>query len=121
MALLVPVSVGELVDKITILEIKLARITNIASLANVNNELLLLKEIKLNPEPRKEIVAELRKVNEELWDVEDRLRVLEKLREFDEEFIALARSVYILNDKRASIKREINLFTGSDIIEEKSY
>ena len=121
MSLLAPVSVGELFDKITILQIKLDRITDIAALANVNNELHLLKEIRVEHEPRPEIVTELRKVNEELWDVEDRLRVLEKLKEFDEEFVALARSVYILNDKRASIKREINLFCGSDIIEEKSY
>ena len=118
---LAPVSVGELVDKITILQIKVEKIADTYALVNILNELVQLKKIQVTPEPRAENVTELRKVNEELWEVEDRLRVLEKLKEFDEEFIALARSVYILNDKRARIKREINLFSGSDIVEEKSY
>ena len=118
---LAPVSVGELVDKITILQIKVEKIADTYALVNILNELVQLKKIQVTPEPRAENITELRKVNEELWEVEDRLRVLEKLKEFDEEFIALARSVYILNDKRARIKREINLFSGSDIIEEKSY
>lgn len=118
---LAPVSVGELVDKITILQIKVEKISDTYALVNILNELVQLKKIQVTPEPQAEIVTELRKVNEELWEVEDRLRVLEKLKEFDAEFIALARSVYILNDKRARIKREINLFSGSDIIEEKSY
>ena len=118
---LAPVSVGELVDKITILQIKVEKIADTYALVNILNELVQLKKIQVTPQPRAENVTELRKVNEELWEVEDRLRVLEKLKEFDEEFIALARSVYILNDKRARIKREINLFSGSDIIEEKSY
>jgi hypothetical protein len=116
----VPVSVGEVLDKISILEIKSERITDADKLFNVHTELEHLLIVAANyREPQLE--EELKRVNEELWDIEDRIRVKEKLQEFDEEFISLARSVYITNDKRAQIKRTINAVTGSLFIEEKSY
>lgn len=116
----VPVSVGEVLDKISILEIKSERIADADKLANVRTELEHLVVIAANHrEPRLE--AELKKVNEALWDIEDRIRIKEKLQEFDEEFIKLARAVYITNDRRAQIKRAINELTGSVLIEEKSY
>ena len=108
----VPVSYGELIDKITILEIKSARITQPDKLANVRAELDLLNATWVaNPASHTDISAErgkLRDVNETLWDIEDRIRVKEKAQAFDNEFIELARSVYFRNDDRAAFKREIN-------------
>lgn len=116
----IPASVGEVLDKISILQIKSERITDGRKLTNVRNELRHLEDAARNHRlPKME--AQLRAVNEALWDIEDRIRVKEKLGEFDAEFITLARSVYITNDKRAEIKRAINLATESDLIEEKSY
>jgi hypothetical protein len=121
----VPVSFGELIDKITILEIKSAHIRDAAKLANVRTELEALNETwSSNGASRTDISdarANLKKVNEDLWDIEDRIRLKEKAQAFDAEFIELARSVYFRNDERAAIKREINQALGSRLIEEKSY
>lgn len=121
----VPVSFGELIDKITILEIKSAQIRDAAKLANVRDELDLLNATwSQNPASRTDIAderARLKDVNEALWDIEDRIRVKEKAQEFDATFIELARSVYVRNDERAAVKREINLKLGSRLVEEKSY
>ena len=117
-----PISIGELIDKITILEIKQKNIKG-ERLENVNKELNFLRElIEINNlKVKNELLNDLRKVNQFLWDIEDKIRKKEKLKEFDEEFIEIARSVYIQNDKRCAIKREINIKYNSDIIEEKSY
>jgi len=121
----VPVSHGELIDKITILEIKAARIGNPDKLRNVRNELDLLNATwAADAVSRIDIVAErakLKAVNEVLWDIEDRIRVKEKDQAFDAEFIELARAVYFRNDERAAFKREINERLGSTLVEEKSY
>ncbi len=121
----VPVSYGELIDKITILEIKAARIKEAAKLANVRVELDLLNQTWAGAAAaRIDIAAErgvLRAVNEALWDIEDRIRVKEKTKAFDAEFVELARSVYIRNDERATVKRAINDKLGSTLVEEKSY
>jgi hypothetical protein len=123
--LLTPISSGELIDKITILEIKSARIHDAAKLANVRNELNLLNATwNQHPASRIDIVVErgqLKAVNEALWDIEDRIRLKEKAQAFDTEFIELARSVYFRNDERAAFKRAINLKLGSKLVEEKSY
>lgn len=116
----VPISVGEVLDKISILEIKSERITNADKLSNVHTELAhLLAVAEAYRHPALE--SELKEVNEALWDVEDRIRLKEHLQEFDEEFIELARSVYVTNDQRSEIKREINKVSGSKLIEEKFY
>jgi hypothetical protein len=121
----VPIAHGELIDKITILEIKSERIGDSQKLANVRTELDLLNETwSRDPASRTDIAAErarLRSVNEALWDIEDRIRLKEKSKAFDAEFVELARSVYIRNDERAAIKRAINQKLGSTLVEEKSY
>jgi len=121
----VPVSHGELIDKITILEIKAAHIRDAAKLANVRAELDLLNATWSGDiASRTDIAAEragLKAVNEALWDIEDRIRLKEREQAFDAEFIELARSVYFRNDERAAIKRRINLKLGSQLVEEKSY
>jgi len=123
--LLVPVSPGELIDRITILEIKSQRITDPAKLHNVRTELALLTDTwKASPYAATGIAAEwtaLRDVNAKLWDVEDRIRDKERDGSFDAEFIELARAVYIYNDARAAIKKKINTRLGSPLVEEKSY
>jgi ADP-heptose:LPS heptosyltransferase len=123
--LLLPVSVGELFDKITILEIKAERIIDPAKQANVRRELDGLNAVRLRrvpPTPVLESVAqEMRAVNRQLWDVEDSLRQAERDAKFDQHFIELARSVYRCNDQRAALKRRINELTGSGINVEKSY
>ena len=121
----VPVSFGELLDKISILQIKSERMTDEAKLANVRNELTALENTWMaHPAASKEIArlrADLKAVNERLWVIEDDIRLKEKAQAFDEEFIRLARAVYFENDERARIKREINLALGSTYVEEKSY
>ena len=121
----VPVSYGELIDKITILEIKSKQMTDPAKLANVRNELDQLNATwAAHPAAATDIAderARLLAVNETLWDIEDRIRVKEKAQAFDQEFIELARAVYFRNDERAAVKREINLKLGSQLVEEKSY
>ena len=120
-----PISHGELIDKITILEIKSEQIVDPSKRANVRKELDLLAEVWRNdPAAAIDIDAErarLKQVNQALWDIEDRIRLKEKAQAFDAEFIELARAVYFQNDDRAAIKREINLKLGSQLIEEKSY
>jgi hypothetical protein len=120
-----PISVGELLDKVTILEIKQNKIKDAEKLKNVQHELSLLESIceqenLLSDDLNKHKEA-LKNVNLKLWSIEDDIRIKEKKREFDDEFIQLARSVYFENDDRAAIKKQINLMTGSALIEEKSY
>jgi cell fate (sporulation/competence/biofilm development) regulator YmcA (YheA/YmcA/DUF963 family) len=118
--IMIPVSVGEVLDKISILEIKSERISDVQKLINICAELdHLLASAKEYRHPTLE--SELKKVNESLWEIEDRIRAKEHLQEFDNEFINLARLVYITNDKRADIKREINKAAGSELVEEKFY
>jgi Family of unknown function (DUF6165) len=123
--LLVPISPGELIDKITILEIKSQRMTDAAKLHNVRTELSLLTETwKASAFSATDISAEwagLRDVNGKLWDIEDRIRDQERDGRFDADFIELARAVYVTNDERAAIKKRINLRLGSTLVEEKSY
>lgn len=125
MNITVDVSLGEFLDKVTILEIKAERIRDDAKLANVRRELELLRDTWRNsPFASKDIsepLARLKAINEKLWDIEDRIRLKESEAAFDAAFIELARSVYICNDERAAIKRELNLLLGSELVEEKSY
>jgi len=120
-----PVSFGELIDKITILEIKAEQIRDPAKVANVRTELDLLGATwAAHPASKTDIGderARLRAVNQALWDIEDRIRLKEKAKAFDDEFIELARAVYFRNDERAAVKREINEKLGSTLVEEKSY
>jgi hypothetical protein len=122
---LVPVSPGELLDKITILRIKSARMTDASKLANVRHELALLEQTWRASVPDGKQVNDderaLQSVNERLWDVEDRLRDLEAEQRFDKDFIELARAVYVHNDERAAIKKRVNTRLGSKLVEEKSY
>lgn len=121
----VPISPGELIDKITILEIKSARITDATKVANVRTELALLETTwRESAYAATNIDAQwaaLRRINEKLWDIEDDIRDKERARSFDKEFIQLARAVYVTNDERAAVKRDINTKLGSKIVEEKSY
>ncbi|MDC0435120.1 DUF6165 family protein [bacterium] len=123
--ILVPVSLGELIDKLTILEIKSERITDPAKLANVRLELEQLSQVSVLDDGLLRDIAELRvklkAVNIDLWEIEDKIRIKESLAEFDQEFIELARSVYFRNDERAAFKRLINVQQGYDLVEEKSY
>lgn len=120
----VPVSWGELVDKITILQIKSDRMSDARKLANVRKELSLLRDKLGDNAANGEIVrlsGALYTVNSALWDIEDHIRDCENAGDFGETFVSLARSVYITNDKRADLKREVNMVLGSGLIEEKSY
>lgn len=121
---LVPISWGELIDKITILQIKELNIDSINAKVNIKKELKYLLEIaKLDKMPRviEVLKSELSDVNLKLWEVEDNIRDKELAGQFDKNFIELARSVYKLNDVRAKIKQSINLMLGSELVEEKSY
>ena len=123
--IIVPISTGELIDKISILKIKKKKIKNKSKLKNIINELLFLNKI-LNKNFKKNnkiLIYEkkLTQINKKLWDIEDKIRNLEAKKIFNKQFINLARSVYITNDKRSEIKRKINQLTGSNIKEEKSY
>ena len=121
-SILTPVSLGELIDKITILEIKQIYMTGI-KLKNVDKELKLLKKIlqDKNLEIDIDLINKLKEVNNNLWEIEDNIRIKESNQKFDKEFIQLARSVYKENDKRASIKKEINQKYNSELVEEKLY
>ena len=125
MTIKVELAYGELLDKMTILQIKSERITDESKLSNVNKELDLLNELwKSDAKSSVDIASEftaLKEINEKIWDIEDGIRDKERVKEFDQQFIELARSVYFSNDKRAEIKRAINMKLGSDLIEEKSY
>jgi transcriptional regulator of nitric oxide reductase len=121
----VPVSPGEVLDKITILEIKSERMTDPEKVANVRVELALLRETWVKSVQEDDVVRRLhdalKEINEALWEIEDDIRDKERVKEFDERFIELARSVYFTNDKRSQVKKELNLHLGSQIVEEKSY
>ena len=122
-----PISLGELIDKITILEIKAVHIGDAAKLKNVTHELNILNDKvdtlldaagKAKLEPLK---ASLKAINQELWVIEDDIRDCERAKDFSDKVIQLARAVYFTNDKRAAVKKDINLAFGSELIEEKSY
>lgn len=121
----VEISPGELIDKITILEIKLERMTDAAKLANVRAEwetLTAARDGAIYPSPDLDrLTAGLKAVNERLWAIEDDIRDCERAKDFGTKFVELARAVYISNDERARLKREINELLGSRLIEEKSY
>jgi uncharacterized protein YukE len=121
----IELSVGELLDKVTILQIKSERISDQAKLENINKELRVLTVLweasAYSQTDLKENIQALKDVNEALWDIEDKIRDKERDQSFDQEFIELARSVYFTNDKRAEIKKVINTKTGSELVEEKSY
>ena len=123
--ILVPISPGELLDKITILRIKSARMTDADKVRNVRLELDVLEKTWRDsgaaiPEVAADEAA-LQRVNEALWDIEDKVRDKELAQQFDAEFIELARAVYVTNDERAAVKKRINVALGSRIVEEKSY
>jgi len=121
----VPVSPGELIDKLTILEIKSERMSDAKKLANVKLELNLLSNTWAKSDYAKIDIStewsELKRINAELWDIEDQIRDEERHQRFGDEFIRLARAVYFINDDRAAVKRQINDKLGSKIVEEKSY
>jgi hypothetical protein len=118
----VEVSLGEVFDKISILIIKLIKIKNVEKLTHIKNELLtLLNAVDFNNLKNKQDFLDLISTNAALWDIEDNIRIKERAKEFDEEFIDLARSVYITNDKRFSIKNNINVNNSSTLNEVKSY
>lgn len=119
-----PISVGELIDKITILSIKASHLTDPEKLTNVTTELIQLRAVadQLDaPAELSVLYKQLLMVNLELWDIENKKRKHEKEQKFDDDFIQLSRKVYLKNDYRAEIKKKINLLVGSDIVEEKSY
>jgi len=124
-AILTPVSIGELIDKITILEIKAERIGDPAKLANVRTELdglLPLFARQRDAEPALDALKEgLKRVNERMWDIQDQLRDKEAAQVFDEAFVQLARGVYRTNGERVQLKNEINRVAGSALVEEKQY
>ena len=125
MVVKIPVSWGELFDKLTILEIKRARIDNQQKLANINKELEALRQVcsdhQLPEESLQEVIDDLRRTNESLWEIEDDIRSCERNKDFSDAFVKLARAVYKTNDRRAEIKLRINQLLGSELIEEKSY
>ena len=118
------ISIGELVDKITILEIKSLKIENKEKLKNVKYELEILNKIFNKLDATEDVLMakkELYKINLEMWEIEDKIRLFEKEKKFDEDFIQLARNVYKTNDNRSRIKKRLNLLLSSDLIEEKEY
>ena len=122
---MIPVSPGDLLDKITILEIKFERIKSAEQKSNVNDELNLLSKAWADLMPENDELSamrvQLKGINELLWTIEDDIREEERNKRFGDRFIELARSVYITNDQRASVKKRINLHLKSEIVEEKSY
>jgi uncharacterized coiled-coil DUF342 family protein len=125
MSVLVPVSWGEIIDKITILEIKAERLDDKAKLANVTKELDELVAVREREFPAHQalaqVAAELKAINEKLWVIEDDIRDCERAKDFGAKFIELARAVYFTNDERAKVKRKVNDLLGSALVEEKSY
>lgn len=118
----IEVSNGEIIDKLTIIQIKLERISDEAKLKNLNKEFIELSKVTSSIMSTADpLYKALYDVNAELWDIEDHIRDLERKKDFGKEFIETARSVYFRNDRRAELKREINIKTGSGLIEEKSY
>ena len=125
MKITIEIAPGELIDRLSILEIKLTQITDPAKLANIRYEydLTLVERQKLLPgqEQLEPLAAELKSINQEIWRIEDDIRERERLRDFGAKFVALARSVYQTDDRRAAVKRRINDLLHSAIVEEKSY
>ena len=118
----IEVSNGEIADKLTIIEIKLAQIKDEAKLKNLRNEYAVLDEaVSKIIKKDHELYIALLNINQELWDIEDTIRDLERAKDFGDEFVKTARAVYFTNDKRSDIKRRINELTGSNLVEEKSY
>lgn len=117
----VPISIGELCDKYTILQIKSERICDIHKLNKINKELQYLKPLVEQYKIPQDKLNDLKDINEKLWDIEDNIRIKESNTQFDEEFIILARSVYVTNDRRFELKSSINECYNSDICEVKSY
>jgi hypothetical protein len=122
---IVQVSWGELIDKITILEIKEQRLKSTNAVANVRRELATLAsvvhDILLQRPDLASVKTQLRSINEALWDIEDEIRAKEAAKSFDRQFVELARSVYVNNDKRGNLKRQINALLDSEVVEEKQY
>ena len=125
MTINIPISWGELVDKITILEIKMDRIEDVKKRENIERELQALRLIFnqgcSEPETIEQLKVDLLSVNENLWEIEDDIRKCEKEKDFSQKFVDLARAVYVNNDQRAALKREINTILKSELFEEKSY
>lgn len=123
--ILIPISPGELLDKITILQIKAERITDPVKAANVKTELDMLSKVWDESVESDDVIttlsAELKSINERLWEIEDDIRDEERNRRFGERFVELARAVYVTNDERADAKKKVNLHLNSTIVEEKSY
>ena len=123
--ILIPISPGELLDKITILQIKSERIADATKVANVKTELGMLEQVWRetvdDDEQIRALSSELKSINEALWEIEDDIRDEERNRRFGERFIELARAVYVTNDERANAKKKVNLHLNSSIVEEKSY
>lgn len=121
----VPISLGELLDKISILEIKNKKILNESKILNIKKELnslnKVLDELNVNLSESNMLYNKLYKINLTLWEIEDSIRVLEKNEDFGEKFIKLARAVYITNDQRFEVKNDINKLFNSEYVEEKSY
>jgi hypothetical protein len=120
--ILVPISVGELIDKITILELKSERIANARQLENIARELAALRAVRLGEiAGLARLASELKRVNAELWEIEDAIRDCDARGDFGATFIELARAIYWLNDERSRVKKAINIASGSRLVEEKSY
>ena len=123
--ILIPISPGELLDKITILQIKSERISDATKVANVRTELGMLEKVWSDTveddEQIRALSGELKSINEALWEIEDDIRDEERNKRFDDRFIELARAVYVTNDERANAKKKVNLHLNSSIVEEKSY
>ena len=121
----IPISPGELLDKITILQIKSERIADATKVANVRTELAMLEQVWSEAVEDDDVIrgltAELKSINEALWEIEDDIRDEERNKRFGERFIELARAVYVVNDERADAKKKVNLHLNSTIVEEKSY
>jgi len=123
--ILIPISPGELLDKITILQIKSERISDATKVANVRTELGMLEQVwsdtVKDDEQIRALSSELKSINEALWEIEDDIRDEERNKRFSDRFIELARAVYVTNDERANAKKKVNLHLNSSIVEEKSY
>jgi len=123
--ILIPISPGELLDKITILQIKSERISDATKVANVRTELAMLEQVwsdtVKDDEQIRALSSELKSINEALWEIEDDIRDEERNKRFSDRFIELARAVYVTNDERANAKKKVNLHLNSSIVEEKSY
>lgn len=123
--IMTPIAPGELLDKLTILQIKIERISDIAKVSNVKIEFDALSKVAAENVPETDEInglqSQLLEVNKQLWDIEDDIRDCERAKDFGQKFVELARAVYVTNDQRADLKKQINIALGSALIEEKSY